>query len=49
MMREGERKKQHTCERRHQVSSCARGPDTAGKGLGDTEVMLNFPPQYLLN
>ena len=25
MRREGEREKQYTCERRHRVSSCARG------------------------
>lgn len=49
MRREGVREKQHTCEKKHRVSSCARSPDSAGKGLGDTEMTLNVPPQYLLN
>lgn len=49
MRRERVREKQHTCEKKHWVSSCARSPDSAGKGLGDTEMTLNFPPQYLLN
>lgn len=48
LRREGERAKQHGCESEHRVSFCTRSPDTAGKGLGDTEVTLNFPPSISL-
>ena len=48
MRRERERAKQHGCESGHRVSFCTRSPDTAGKGLGDTEATLNFPPSISL-
>ena len=37
MRRGRERAKQHGCETGHRVSFCTRSPDTAAKGLGDTE------------